>query len=108
MTYAIHSKPIQKIIENVQPSYWIYISATREFRLLAITYTYENGNHRKKLAWKTQFLNEALKMHRYLQEKHSRYDADSFQEAMENHFYKTGEKLNGLFTREWENRESED
>lgn len=102
MTQAIYSKPIQNMIENNQAAYWIYFSDLKEFRLFAITYICENGNRRIKLVWKTMFLNDGLKMHQYLMKNHDRYDGESFQESMEKHYYKTGEKLDGLFTRDWE------
>ncbi len=105
MTHTIHSKPIQALIENNQVAYWIYFSDLKEFRLFAITYTYENGNRRVKRLWNTQFLNDALKMHLYLAKNHFRYDEESFQSAMENHYYRTGEKIDGLFTREWKKGE---
>lgn len=101
MPKATESKPIQTMIEKDHPSWWIYKKDMHEFILIAETYSWENGNNRTKQVWRTSILNIAMEMNAYLEKNHKRYSARSFQDVMEDHYYETGEKVDGLFTREW-------
>lgn len=103
MPKATESKAIRTMIENAHPAYWIYYRDSRGFQLIAQTAIYENGTIRTKQVWRTNILADAVKMHCFLVKNHKRYYENSFQEAMEEHYYQTGKKLDGLFTRECKN-----
>ncbi|PKN85599.1 MAG: hypothetical protein CVU46_10540 [Chloroflexi bacterium HGW-Chloroflexi-8] len=103
MPKAIESKAIKDVLENDFPVFWVYSNDWKRFQLIAITYTWENGNQRYRTVWRTSILNEAMKMHLFLVDHCKQYDAGSFQSVMEDNYWNTGEKADGLFTREWKN-----